>query len=292
MVKRCGYDAKVDLWSVGVIFFECLFGKAPYKSANMEELVRKIREEHPIEIPSSPHLSDACHDLLTRMLCTDPTKRIDFEEFFAHPFIDLEHMPSDESLAKAISLAEEAVRLDTAGKLAEALERYKRALEYFVPLANNERSATKREALKKRTTEYIRRAEQIKVQLDPNGSCTLKAKLQKRTNSENEAYDELFILSAGTPKLITALDIAKAAEAYELEGKYPVALEKYQTSLGMLLPLLSNEPAGKRKTMLHSEITRWMNKAECIKDMLNIQEKVLADSLASDAGSDKQCSIQ
>ena len=42
------YDAKVDLWSVGVILYECLFGKAPYKSESLEELVDKIKSEQPI----------------------------------------------------------------------------------------------------------------------------------------------------------------------------------------------------------------------------------------------------
>lgn len=52
------YDAKADLWSVGVILYEGLFGKAPYKSENMEELIEKvflfihIRSYHEIAILS------------------------------------------------------------------------------------------------------------------------------------------------------------------------------------------------------------------------------------------------
>ena len=34
--------------SVGVILYECLFGKAPYKSESLEELVDKIKSEQPI----------------------------------------------------------------------------------------------------------------------------------------------------------------------------------------------------------------------------------------------------
>ena len=44
------YDAKVDLWSVGVILYECLFGKAPYSSGSLDELLEKIKAHAPIEV--------------------------------------------------------------------------------------------------------------------------------------------------------------------------------------------------------------------------------------------------
>ena len=44
------YDASVDLWSVGVILFECLFGRAPYSSKNLAELVDKIKNAAPIAV--------------------------------------------------------------------------------------------------------------------------------------------------------------------------------------------------------------------------------------------------
>ena len=45
------YDAKVDLWSVGIILYECLFGRAPYKSETLEQLLNKIKDGARIEIP-------------------------------------------------------------------------------------------------------------------------------------------------------------------------------------------------------------------------------------------------
>ena len=38
MLLRRKYDAKVDIWSVGIILYEALFGKAPYKSETIEEV--------------------------------------------------------------------------------------------------------------------------------------------------------------------------------------------------------------------------------------------------------------
>lgn len=43
---------------------------------------------------------------MQRLLERDPLQRISFEEFFTHPFVDMEHMPSAESLCKAVSLTD------------------------------------------------------------------------------------------------------------------------------------------------------------------------------------------
>lgn len=57
----------------------------------------------PPQLPSRPPLSPECRDLLGQLLERDPLKRISFECFFAHPFVDMEHVPGPESLSKAVS---------------------------------------------------------------------------------------------------------------------------------------------------------------------------------------------
>ena len=100
--------------------------------------------------------------------------------------------------------------------------------------------------------------------------------------------DELIKLSRNTPSLHSALEIAQSAELYDQEGQIDVAFDKYQTSLGLLLPLLSQEPKGDRKTLLSQEIKRWMKRAETIKDLKAIEEKTELEAEAVD----KTCKIQ
>lgn len=57
----------------------------------------------PPQLPLRPPLSQDCRDLLQRLLERDPSRRISFQDFFAHPWVDLVHMPSGESLARAVS---------------------------------------------------------------------------------------------------------------------------------------------------------------------------------------------
>jgi serine/threonine protein kinase len=56
-----------------------------------------------LKIPTHVLLSETCRDLLSRLLQRNPADRISFAEFFNHPFVDLEHMPSDKSMQKAVS---------------------------------------------------------------------------------------------------------------------------------------------------------------------------------------------
>lgn len=294
------YDARVDLWSVGVILFECLFGRAPYKSNSVDELLLKIAEEAPIVVPDSAHISNDCRDLLQRCLQRDPAKRLDFDSFFAHPFLDLEHAPSEASLAKALSLADSAVRHDKADRLEEALADYSRALDYFVPIVRFEADNAKKLVLRKKSDAYIARAEEIKAALRPSSSAAAaaKASAQRQTSTgfvDNDGkVEELLCLCVGTATLKTAVEIAGAAERYEFEGQYQVALDKYEKGLGLLLPLLKSEPAGARKVALRREVARWMKRAEAVKEVLRIRHSVLSgsDDAADSNAADKACCVQ
>uniref|UniRef100_A0A8C5S9P6 Serine/threonine-protein kinase ULK3 n=1 Tax=Laticauda laticaudata TaxID=8630 RepID=A0A8C5S9P6_LATLA len=163
MVCSRQYDARVDLWSVGVILYEALFGRPPFASKSFTELEEKIRSSQPVELPSRPRLSPECRDLLQRLLQRDPQQRISFQAFFAHPFVDMEHMPSSESLGKATKLVMEAIKKDQEGDMANALSFYSKALEYFVPALRYERDAQRKEAIRSKVSDYISRAEQLKA---------------------------------------------------------------------------------------------------------------------------------
>lgn len=50
ILRRQSYDASVDLWSTGVILYECLFGRPPCSSKSLKELVEKIQSDAPITV--------------------------------------------------------------------------------------------------------------------------------------------------------------------------------------------------------------------------------------------------
>lgn len=180
LLKNC-YNPSADLWSIGVILYECLFGQAPYRSKSIEELMRKIVAKQKIDIPKTAALSASCQNLLVRLLVHEPKNRISFDDFFGHEFLDLQHEPTDEvhpciclqnvhfllfvcsqNLTKAIELFTKAVELDHQLKHMDAYQLYCEGLQYFVPLIEAESDSTKKHQLRDRANTYLKRAEEIK----------------------------------------------------------------------------------------------------------------------------------
>ncbi|KAE8753055.1 hypothetical protein FOCC_FOCC000400 [Frankliniella occidentalis] len=253
------YDARVDLWSVGVIMYECLFGKAPYSSNSFQELSDKIRQKAPIDIPKCASVSSQCRDLLTRLLKHDPEQRIDFETFFKHNYLDLEHFPCEESLQKAVNLVTRAVKLDAEHKEREAFNLYCEALLYFVPLLNAEMDQTKKAALRAKVDEYIKRAEELK---DPASAA--------RSSTNDSSFSQLLKMCTTSEKLCTALEIGHTGEMYMTEGQYNLALGKFESCLATLMPLLAQEPRGPRRELLHKQVQHWLLLAESSKSLASL----------------------
>lgn len=136
MLLHRRYDVKADLWSVGVIAYECLFGRAPYASDSIKDLCEKVKKVLPIEIPSS-QISSECRDLLLHLLKHDPSERMGYDQFFKHKFLDLEHVPSEESYAKGLEAIHQAVKLDSEKQYKAAFCKYCIGLQYLIPCSES-----------------------------------------------------------------------------------------------------------------------------------------------------------
>tara|TARA_Y100000590_G_scaffold348188_1_gene399089 strand:- start:1953 stop:3278 length:1326 start_codon:yes stop_codon:yes gene_type:complete len=114
LVKKA-YNNKSDLWSVGVIFYELLFSKTPFRANNMLDLMNKVkRNEVIIPIEYNTILSNECKDLLFRLLKKNPKNRINWEDFFNHEWFNYDELLENEnklleiSMTKSLSLKEES----------------------------------------------------------------------------------------------------------------------------------------------------------------------------------------
>ncbi|XP_074777594.1 serine/threonine-protein kinase ULK1 isoform X6 [Athene noctua] len=82
------YDAKADLWSIGTIIYQCLTGKAPFQASSPQDL-RLFYEKNKMLMPNIPReTSSHLRQLLLGLLQRNYKDRMDFDEFFHHPFLD------------------------------------------------------------------------------------------------------------------------------------------------------------------------------------------------------------
>jgi serine/threonine protein kinase len=65
--SREKYTEKTDIWSLGVILYEMLYGKIPWKAKSLIELKEKVWNQA-IEFPPSPIITAPTKKLIQSML--------------------------------------------------------------------------------------------------------------------------------------------------------------------------------------------------------------------------------
>jgi len=91
------YTNKADLWSIGVCFFEIIFGKLPWPCNSIQELKNHVYNEsgRNLPIPQNPKTTKECRDLLRALTEPDAKKRMGWAQFFSHPLFINKPKPID-----------------------------------------------------------------------------------------------------------------------------------------------------------------------------------------------------
>ncbi len=74
------YNAKADVWSLGVVLFEMLFGKCPFEARDIEALKVLIKNSRLIIPKHINNISQNTETLLKKMLVYDFHKRSTIRE--------------------------------------------------------------------------------------------------------------------------------------------------------------------------------------------------------------------
>lgn len=83
LLRNQPYSAKSDLWSVGCIMYEMLTGNVAFTCNMYHELMQLHASWAGPSLSNASALSPACRDLLAGLMCADPIKRIDWNDFFS-----------------------------------------------------------------------------------------------------------------------------------------------------------------------------------------------------------------
>jgi serine/threonine kinase 32 len=154
-----GYSCEVDWWSLGVLFYECIYNKRPFEASSHDSLAAKISKGEPTYPVTSPPVSMPCLHAISSLLEKNRKKRIGaigFESFTDNPFfrpIDFIALERKE-IPPVFIPSSDKTNFDATYDLEELL------LEE-APLEARARRQKPREALKDDATEQEIRAEEL-----------------------------------------------------------------------------------------------------------------------------------
>ena len=151
---------------------------------------------------------------MSRCLVRCPEKRIDFPDFFSHPFLDLEHLPDEDSFQKASQLVTRAVTADKDKDYETAVQLYQESLEYFLPIVHYETDIKKRDKLRSTVSGYQRRCRELRSRASGGGSQT------------GTRHNQLLGLCRTNSHLMTGLEICIQGEDYLTGGEFDMALDR------------------------------------------------------------------
>ena len=76
------YDDKSDLWSVGIMMYQLYYKEIPYDGMTEMEILNKIKANTPYKQPEDKNF----RDLLNKIFVMNPQNRINWNDYFNHPF--------------------------------------------------------------------------------------------------------------------------------------------------------------------------------------------------------------
>jgi len=79
------YDHRVDIWSLGVLMFELLVGKAPFDAPETEQTQQRIRSDE-VVFPEDGTVSAEARELLLALLQKNPERRLSLQGVLDHPW--------------------------------------------------------------------------------------------------------------------------------------------------------------------------------------------------------------
>jgi len=81
------YSSKCDVWSLGILLYELLYGTTPWTANNAFELFNNKILKLPLKFPENPKRSQKIKDLLKGMLQLNQDHRVSWEDIFKHELV-------------------------------------------------------------------------------------------------------------------------------------------------------------------------------------------------------------
>ncbi|KAL9087522.1 MAG: hypothetical protein Q9165_006633 [Trypethelium subeluteriae] len=253
-----GYSCEVDWWSLGVLFYECIYNKRPFDGHNSEQLSQSIIKADPTFPVTSPPVSMPCLHAISSLLEKDKRQRIGaagFETFTDNPFfrsIDFEVLERKE-IEPVFRPSSDKTNFDATYDLEELL------LEE-APLEARARRQKPREQLKENATEQEIRTEElhrmIETLFEPFNYTTVSAERAAATGEEATYISTApadVVRQAVKEKRGTISVQTEQAQARNSPATTPLGRTRASTNSPSGSPTLNGSPATTSNTEVGAE---------------------------------------
>lgn len=87
LLEETAYTSKCDIWSWGLVLYECIFGVTPWPCRDLRSYLFAMKRYPTLRFPYGATVSSELKDFLQRCLTVDEEQRIGWSELFHHPFL-------------------------------------------------------------------------------------------------------------------------------------------------------------------------------------------------------------
>ncbi|KAI3450686.1 hypothetical protein Pfo_007351 [Paulownia fortunei] len=91
IIKGEGHGSAVDWWTFGILLYELLYGRTPFKGSSNEDTISNVASQC-LKFPQRPMVSSHARDLIRRLLKKEPENRLGSSkgaaEIKQHPFFE------------------------------------------------------------------------------------------------------------------------------------------------------------------------------------------------------------